>query len=145
MTRDERTAISILNAYKEGYESAMEDYKQQPCEDAVSREAALKEAYSIVIDGDKFDVVQVETLLGLPSVTVRRSEITLESAIDYLHKIGWMQEHDRILSERQTGKCSTCKHYMQGERDGSCDSYVCQHYSDWEGVGGADMRGAENG
>ena len=34
----------------------------------------------------------------------------------------------------QTGKCKTCKHYLQGERDGSCDSYVCQHYSDWEGA-----------
>jgi len=37
MTREERAAISILNAYKEGYESAMEDYEQQPCEDAISR------------------------------------------------------------------------------------------------------------
>ena len=26
-------------------------------------------------------------------------EITLESAIDYLHSIGWMQEHDRIMTE----------------------------------------------
>ena len=25
-------------------------------------------------------------------------EITLESAIDYLRRIGWMQEHDRIMS-----------------------------------------------
>ena len=33
---------------------------------------------------------------GLPST---QPEITLESAIDYLHSIGWMQEHDRILTE----------------------------------------------
>ena len=32
MTRDERAVISILNAYKEGYESAMEDYKQKDLE-----------------------------------------------------------------------------------------------------------------
>ena len=42
MTRDERAAISILNAYKEGYESAIEDYKQEPCDDAISREAVCK-------------------------------------------------------------------------------------------------------
>ena len=28
-------------------------------------------------------------------------QYTLESAIDYLQSIGWMQEHDRILSETQ--------------------------------------------
>lgn len=26
-------------------------------------------------------------------------QITLESAVDFLHSIGWMQEHDRILTE----------------------------------------------
>lgn len=26
-----------------------------------------------------------------------RQEITLESAIDYLHSIGWMQEHDELM------------------------------------------------
>ena len=31
-------------------------------------------------------------------------EITLESAIDFLHKIGWLQEHDRIMSEQKMGK-----------------------------------------
>ena len=50
-------------------------------------------------------------------------EITLESALDYLHSIGWMQEHDRIMSasaqpDRKTGEwipkddgryhCSSC-------------------------------------
>lgn len=29
-------------------------------------------------------------------------------------------------------KCHTCKHYMSGEYDGSCDSYICEHYSGWE-------------
>lgn len=35
--------------------------------DLISRQAAIDEAYSIVIDGEKYDVVQVETLMGLPS------------------------------------------------------------------------------
>lgn len=29
-------------------------------------------------------------------------------------------------------KCHTCKHYTSGEHDGSCDSYICNGYSDWE-------------
>lgn len=29
-------------------------------------------------------------------------------------------------------KCHNCKHYMSGEQDGSCDSYICEHYSNWE-------------
>ena len=35
----------------------------------------------------------------LDSVPPAPSEITLGPAIDYLHSIGWMQEHDRILTE----------------------------------------------
>ena len=37
-------------------------------DDLISRELALKESYKIVIEGEVFDVVQVESLLGLPSV-----------------------------------------------------------------------------
>lgn len=33
----------------------------------IDRQAAINEAYSVVIDGETFDVVQVETLMGLPS------------------------------------------------------------------------------
>ena len=77
--------------------------EQQPCDDTISREMALKECYDIAVDGERYRVIQEETLLGLPSVAVRQTEITLESAIDYLHKIGWIQEHDRILIERQKG------------------------------------------
>ena len=29
-------------------------------------------------------------------------------------------------------KCHTCKHYTSGERDGSCGSYICKEYSNWE-------------
>ena len=37
-------------------------------DDTISRQAAIDEAYEIIIDGQKFEVVQVETLMGLPSV-----------------------------------------------------------------------------
>ena len=36
-------------------------------DDLISRQAAIDEAYEIIIDGQKFEVVQVETLMGLPS------------------------------------------------------------------------------
>ena len=32
-------------------------------------------------------------------------------------------------------KCHTCKHYTSGERDGSCGSYICKGYSNWESEG----------
>ena len=40
----------------------------------------------------------------LNSMPSAQPEITLESAIDYLHSIGWMQAHDRVLTERKTGR-----------------------------------------
>lgn len=45
----------------------------------------------------------IKRLTSLPSA---QPKITLESAIDYLHSIGWMQEHDRILEEPQWIPCS---------------------------------------
>lgn len=41
---------------------------------------------------------------------------------------------DRAESEDKESdrKCHTCKHYTSGEHDGSCGSYICEHYSNWE-------------
>lgn len=36
--------------------------------DLIDRQAALNEAYTVWIEGEPFRVVQVETLVGLPSV-----------------------------------------------------------------------------
>ena len=41
----------------------------------------------------------VGTVKDLPPVTPKQTEITLESAIDYLHSIGWLQKHDKELTE----------------------------------------------
>ncbi len=50
----------------------LRDYKrlkeQEPCDDAISREMALKECYDIVVGGELYRVIQEETLLGLPPV-----------------------------------------------------------------------------
>lgn len=65
--------------------------------DLISRQAAI-DAYGdwYVEEGTEEGFIgTVKQLLeGLPSAP----EITLESAIKYLHSIGWMQEHDRILT-----------------------------------------------
>ena len=42
--------------------------------DCVDRQKAIDESYQVVIDGDVFDVVQVETLMGLPSVQPRKGK-----------------------------------------------------------------------
>ena len=41
-------------------------------------------------------------------------------------------EWELIESKESVHTCHTCKHYTSGERDGSCDSYICKGYSDWE-------------
>ena len=63
--------------------------------DLISRQAALKEAYKIVIDGDAYEVVQVETLMGLPS-----AEPTLYGyKIEHLAYIARVMEKEGITAE----------------------------------------------
>lgn len=56
----------------------------------------------------------------------KQEELTLEKAIDFLTEIGWLPEHDRILTERPHGEwiktdnrwglgeyeCSACRSYL---------------------------------
>ena len=35
-------------------------------------------------------------------------------------------------SQKSDHKCHTCRHYTSGEYDGSCGSYICKGYSNWE-------------
>lgn len=71
--------------------------------DLISRQTAISlvhKNYDTILDfksdgrtvADSFE----DIINTLPSA---QPEITLESAIDYLHSIGWMQEHDKILTE----------------------------------------------
>ena len=55
--------------------------------DCISRQAAIDEAYSIVIDGEKYDVVQVETLMGLPSAQQKSLKYTGDSICLYCQTI----------------------------------------------------------
>lgn len=71
--------------------------------DLISRQAAIKEAYKIVIDGEVYEVVQVETLMGLPSADA--------VSVRYGH---W--EECEVLDENcvevcQSARCSICGRY----------------------------------
>ena len=77
-------------------------------DDTISRQVAIDalcELYEYQRDIDPTEAADLvrqgiylaeKKIERLPSA---QQEITLESAIDYLHSIGWMQEHDRILTE----------------------------------------------
>ena len=49
--------------------------------DLIDRQAAIKEAYKIVIDGDAYEVVQVETLMGLLSAQTEQQWIPVEDRL----------------------------------------------------------------
>ena len=59
--------VAIEQLKELGYEFGQ---KIEYCDDAISRNMALNEAYKVNIDGEIFEVVQVETLLGLPPVSI---------------------------------------------------------------------------
>lgn len=84
--------------------------------DLISRQAAIDAMYRLEAEDietygcsipEGFDAKPaVEALEALPSAEPeriikisQRSGKTLENAIDYLHSVGWLQEHDRILTE----------------------------------------------
>ena len=70
----------------------------------ISRRAALdaihEDAEWLAAQGSDWQVARMERdksiLKSLPAV---QTEITHEQAIDYLNKTGWMQTHDKILTE----------------------------------------------
>ena len=57
--------------------------------------------------------------------TVEAEPITLEKAIDYLHSIGWMQEHDRILTEPKHGRWVKLYKTALHKSDGDYVRYMC--------------------
>ena len=71
-------------------------------DDAISRQMALDKIAEYF--GDLRIVVHHDMLQIIKELPPAQPEITLESAIDYLHSIGWMQEHDRALTERKNGR-----------------------------------------
>ena len=120
--------------------------------DLIDRQAAIDAIDRLDIPEDMcvFEILShIELEIGtLPSA---QPEITLESAIDYLHSIGWMQEHDRVLTEsahpeRKTGEWIETKHDLY---DYFICSECCAGFTDGFQYRycpncGADMRGGND-
>ncbi len=58
------------------------------------------------------------------TVTIDDSLRNAEQDIDELER--------KWGAEEVKHTCSSCEHYLPGEHDGSCGSYICKTYSNWE-------------
>jgi hypothetical protein len=141
-------AINVLTAQPE--ETHDKRTETHAC-DCVSRQAAIEVINAVFpVDPMKSEYAQgIACGAALAKTYVEQlppaqSKITLESAIDYLHKIGWMQEHDRILTESaqpEIIRCRNCKHWTEtcGDKQwglGDCDVFdkhlvMCNGYCAW--------------
>ena len=117
-------------------------------DDLISRQAAidaLGERPMVWVESDyelgarnQYDA----DVLALETVPSAQPEITPEAAIEYLQTIGWMQEHDRVLSEyaqpmRKRGKwkmlpsgnalCSECGYMQVHAWDAESWDNYCHH------------------
>ena len=114
---------------------------QQPCEDCISREMAMKECYTIHDDyGERFDVVQLETLEGLPPVTPAnvyikgyKDAMEIHEKLKVEHKGKWIVWTD---DRKDYAKCSCCGYGEEGEVLWKDTTKYCPNC-------GADMRGEE--
>jgi hypothetical protein len=84
-------------------------------DDLISRKAAINESYQIVIDGETYDVVQVETLMGLPAV---QPEVTEKDVVDYCYKRELCIVDKELLKKYESAphdmiRCRDCKHSVQ--------------------------------
>lgn len=133
-----RQAIGVLDglwsnplfgdSHRQAFEigiKAIKALEQEPCDDAISRQAVLDEL-------NKWDWQELylpihfkENIIDVvPSVNPQAPKGKCLLSQKYRD---WL-----FIQEPQTGHCTDCKHYMSGEQDGSCDSYICEHYSNWE-------------
>jgi len=108
-------------------------------DDLISRQAAIDvvhraiyDFFDICSDDDESPITyKDEKLLEInKAITAQicklpsaQPEITLESAIDYLHSIGWMQEHDRILTESAQPERKRGKWIMTQATDDNGNAY----------------------
>lgn len=105
----------------------------EPCDDAISREMALKECHDIVVDGERYRVIQEETLLGLPPVTPKPTECDDAISREAVLKKQYRIDDSATLSTRDvvnvediedeppvTPNCDKCA--MNGSGSKYCDN-----------------------
>ena len=90
-------------------------------DDYISRKAVLNK-----LNEECGSCADTGYIFSLPGIE-KQPGITLESAIDYLHSTGWMQEHDRTLTEsaqpeRKKGKWIQI---IKGEHGYSAGDFRC--------------------
>ena len=99
--------------------------------DLISRQAAIDaiehitSSMSVCVNTDEchgMKRMQRQAVIELANLPSAQPGIKLESAIDYLHSIGWMQEHDRTLTESAQSDCTDCKKHGG---DLECDYVHC--------------------
>lgn len=124
MTREE--AIAIFKGFKflpremKAVEMAIKALEQEPCENAVSRQAVLNEKYLIELeDGQSFYCINPEDVEALPPVTPTRKHGEWEKEVFDLGV---------KIPVRVAYQCSECGNYFDSEFN------FCPHC-------GADMRG----
>ena len=81
-----------------------------------------------ILDGEEQGKIDTFTTIGETDTAYT------ECGIIETLRLEWKYIHDVYLVEPRESdrKCHTCKHYTSGEYDGSCDSYICKGYSNWE-------------
>ncbi len=88
--------------------------------------------WQLSASSDQYETIEeaIDAVAGTP--TIDAVPATIEGALGYLHKVGWMQEHDRIMTEDAVPvvRCKECKWY---EPLNDCKPFDCE-YSGMYGV-----------
>lgn len=87
-------------------------------DDLISRQAAIDECYPITVDGEVYEVVQIETLMGLPSVQPERTCVNCGRTIN---NGGW-------YADGRT-RCPIEEHYAL-PKDGYCHLWEKRNVTD---------------
>ena len=88
--------------------------------DLIDRQAAIDESYPITVDGEVYEVVQVETLMGLPSVQPEpKTGVWIPDGQKQKHGYEWMHCSVCGFSDidnpaTHTNFCPNCGARMEG-------------------------------
>ena len=116
--------------------------------DLIDRQAAIDAVYKctdIFINNLPVMVDKADAYKALAALPPAQPEITDEQAIEHLQSTGWMQSHDRILTQSTWDiiRCKDCKFYIPMNREtksGICDLTMHQNFGDDWFCAGAERR-----
>lgn len=96
-----------------------------------------------VLDKIRTEIEEIEKNYGFDKATKYGNKNAEQQRLSYSTMMMYeianiIDEIKEIIDKYKTEndhKCHSCKHYTSGQRDGSCGSYICKHYSGWESEG----------